>query len=58
MRYKELVLKKLEQLNHLVTGLDSQLSRPTTREALLKHVEALKLKIEDVTSTVSLENEG
>lgn len=58
MRYKELVLKKLEQLDHLVNGLNSQLSRPVTREQLSLHVEAIKSKIEDVAGTVSLENEG
>lgn len=58
MRYKELVLKKLEQLDHLVNGLNSQLSRPVTREQLSQHVEVIKSKIEDVAGTVSLENEG
>lgn len=58
MRYKELVLKKLEQLDHLINGLNSQLSRPTTREQIQQSVDTIKLKIEDVTGTVSLENEG
>lgn len=57
MRYKELTLRKIQQLEFLVTGLDSELSKATTKERLSEYVVRIKEKIEDLESTVSLENE-
>lgn len=57
MRYKELTLKKIQQLEFLVTGLDSELSKATTKDKLSGYITRIKEKIEDLESTVSLENE-
>lgn len=56
MRYKELVLKKLEQLEFTVNGLKGEVSRNTTRDKVLADLDKIKEKIVDLTGTVSLEN--
>lgn len=58
MRYKTLVSKKLEELSNTIVGLQSLLSRPTTREQIENQIEKSKSKIDEIQTLVNTEVEG
>lgn len=57
MRYKALVLKKLEEVDNIILGLQSLLSRPSTREQVENQIEKVKDKVEETKTLVNTEQE-
>ena len=58
MRYKQLVSKKLDELNNIMLGLNSLLSQNPTREKLQNQIEKHKNKVEEIQTLVNSEQEG
>lgn len=58
MRYKELVSRKLEELNNIMLGLNSLLSQNPTREQIQNQIEKHKSKVEEIQTLVNSEQEG
>jgi exo-beta-1,3-glucanase (GH17 family) len=58
MRYKQLVSKKLDELNNIMLGLNSLLSQNPTREQLQNQIEKHKSKVEEIQTLVNSEQEG
>ena len=58
MRYKQLVSKKLDELNNIMLGLNSLLSQNPTREQLQNQIEKHKSKVEEVQTLINSEQEG
>lgn len=55
MRYKELVIRKLEELDSIVLGMQSLLSRTPTREQIDNQIEKLKVKNEEIKTLINSE---
>lgn len=56
MRYKDLVSKKLEDLNNSITGINSLLSQPNLSREQFEHWFSLvKGKIEEIQTLVNTE---
>jgi hypothetical protein len=58
MRYKQLVTRKLEELDGILLGLKSLLSQSPTREQVDNQFEKSKAKIEEIQTLVNVEQEG
>jgi hypothetical protein len=58
MRYKQLVSKKLDELNNIVIGLNSLLSQNPTREQVQNQIEKHKDKVEEIQTLINSEQEG
>jgi len=58
MRYKQLVSKKLDELNNIMLGLNSLLSQNPTREQLQNQIEKHKSIVEEIQTLVNSEQEG
>lgn len=58
MRYKQLVSKKLDELNNIMLGLNSLLSQNPSREQLQNQIEKHKSKVEEIQTLVNSEQEG
>ena len=58
MRYKSLVLTKLEALQNSVNRLNSLLSQNLTRDQFQEVVQSLKEKIEEIQTLINVEQEG
>ena len=59
MRYKELVTKKLDEVDNLHLGLRSLLSSPaTTIQQVENQFEKIKNKVEEVKTLINSEQEG
>lgn len=58
MRYKELVSRKLEELNNIMLGLNSLLSQNPTREQIQNQIEKHKSKVEEIQTLINSEQEG
>jgi hypothetical protein len=56
MRYKELVLRKLEELGNIQLGLQSLLSSPsTTLQQVENQIEKHKNKVEEIRTLINSE---
>ena len=55
MRYKQLVSRKLEELNSIINGLSSLLSQNPTREQLQNQIEKHKDKLEEIQTLINSE---
>lgn len=56
MRYKELVLRKLDELDNIQLGLQSLLSNPsTTRQQVENQAEKHKAKVEEIRTLINSE---
>jgi hypothetical protein len=55
MRYKQLVSRKLEELNSIINGLSSLLSQSPTREQLQNQIEKHKDKLEEIQTLINSE---
>ena len=58
MLYKSLVLRKLEELEYIVIGLNSLLSRNPSREQVENQIEKHRVKLEEIKTLVAVEQEG
>lgn len=58
MLYKSLVLRKLEELEYIVIGLNSLLSRNPSREQVENQIEKHRVKLEEIKTLVAAEQEG
>ena len=58
MRYKQLVSKKLDELNNIMLGLNSLLSQNPSREQLQNQIEKHKSKVEEIQTLVNSEQES
>lgn len=58
MRYKQLVSKKLDELNNIMLGLNSLLSQNPTREQIQNQIEKHKSKVEEIQTLVNSEQES
>lgn len=59
MRYKALVLKKLEAVENSINGIYSLLSKPdTTREQFEQWYSSIKEKLNEIETLVNTETEG
>ena len=58
MRYKQLVSKKLDELNNIMLGLNSLLSQNPSREQIQNQIEKHKSKVEEIQTLVNSEQEG
>ena len=58
MRYKQLVSKKLDELNNIMLGLNSLLSQNPSREQIQNQIEKHKSKVEEIQTLVNSEQEA
>jgi len=58
MRYKTLVLQKLEQADAIVNRLQFETNRGYTQDQLEVSIEQLKLQLEEIRSMVSIEHDS
>ena len=58
MRYKQLVSRKLDELNNIIIGLSSLLSQNPTREQVQNQIEKHKNKVEEIQTLINSEQEG
>lgn len=59
MRYKELVLKKLETLHNALNGIESLLSQPSiSKHQVDEWRNFVKGKVEEITTLVNREQES
>lgn len=58
MRYKQLVSKKLDELNNIMLGLNSLLSQNPTREQIQNQIEKHKSKVEEIQTLINSEQEN
>ena len=58
MRYKQLVSKKLDELNNIMLGLNSLLSQNPSREQLQNQIEKHRSKVEEIQTLINSEQEG
>ena len=59
MRYKEIVLKKLEALSNSINGINSLLSQPNlTRQEFETWHELIKEKIAEIQTLINAEQES
>lgn len=59
MRYKQLVLKKLEAVENNINSLNSLLSRPDlSREHIEQWFLSVKEKLNDIETLINTESEG
>jgi len=58
MRYKQLVSKKLDELNNIMLGLNSLLSQNPSREQIQNQIEKHKSKVEEIQTLVNSEQES
>ena len=59
MRYKQLVLKKLEAVENNINGLNSLLSKPDlSREQLNSWFLSIKEKLNEIETLINTETEG
>jgi hypothetical protein len=57
MRYKDQALSKINQLGNITRTLDFQVSRLESQDSILKTIQDLKEKIEDIQSLISIEHD-
>jgi hypothetical protein len=57
MRYKDQALSKINQLGNIARTLDFQVSRLESQDSILKTIQDLKEKIEDIQSLISIEHD-
>lgn len=55
MRYKGLIVRKLEEIDNIRLGLQSLFSRNPTREQLDNQIDKLKDKVEEVKTLINSE---
>lgn len=58
MRYKQLVTKKLDELNNLIKGQESMISQLRPPQELKAHLERMQFKIQEIQTLVNTENES
>jgi hypothetical protein len=58
MRYKSLVLRKLDELDNIIVGLNSILSQNPTREQVENQIEKHKNKVDELKTLVNSEQEA
>jgi hypothetical protein len=59
MRYKELVLKKLESLTNAVNGIQSLLSQPSLSQQQVDEWRAfINTKVEEITTLINREQDS
>lgn len=58
MRYKSLVLTKLENLQNTVNRLNSLISQNLTREQFQEVIQGMRDKIEEIQTLINVEQEG
>jgi hypothetical protein len=59
MKYKELILTKLEALNNSINGIESLLSRPNlTKQDFDRWHSLVKSKLEEITTLVNSEQQS
>lgn len=58
MRYKTLVLKKLEELRYMISGQSSNISQSRPQEELQQQLERMVNKIHEINVLLNTENES
>lgn len=58
MLYKSLVLRKLDELDNIMTGLRSLLNTSPSREQVENQIEKYVNKVEEIKTLVNVEQEG
>jgi len=57
MKYKQLILRKLFELNNFLNGHDALLSTGRSIEELKSHIERMKAKIQEIEVLINGEQE-
>jgi hypothetical protein len=57
MRYKDQALSKINQLGNIARTLDFQVSRLESQDSILKTIQDLNEKNEDIQSLISIEHD-
>ena len=57
MKYKQLILRKMFELNNFLNGHQALLSTSRSVEELHLHIEKMKAKIQDIEVLINSENE-
>jgi hypothetical protein len=57
MKYKQLILRKLFELNNFLNGHDALLSTGRSVEELKSHIERMKAKIQEIEVLINGEQE-
>ena len=56
MRYKEQAMNKVSQLENMMRTLDFLVSRGESQDEILRYIEEVKEKVEDLRSILSIEH--
>ncbi len=56
MRYKEQAMNKVSQLENMMRTLDFLVSRGESQDSILRYIEEVKEKVEDLRSILSIEH--
>jgi hypothetical protein len=58
MKYKQLIQKKIFELNNFLNGQDALLSTGRSVDELRAHIERMKAKLLEIETLINSENEG
>jgi hypothetical protein len=58
MKYKQLIQKKIFELNNFLNGQDALLSTGRSIDELRAHIERMKAKLLEIETLINSENEG
>ena len=58
MRFKEVTLEKITQVESVISRIQFEISRNATREQVEQSVEFLKSQIEELRSLISIEHDS
>lgn len=58
MKYKELILRKIFELNNLINGQKALVSTATSRGEIQAHLEKLESKLHEIEVLINSENQN
>jgi DNA polymerase II small subunit/DNA polymerase delta subunit B len=58
MKYKQLIQKKIFELNNFLNGQDALISTGRSIDELRAHIERMKAKLLEIETLINSENEG
>jgi len=58
MKYKQLIQKKIFELNNFLNGQDALISTGRSVDELRAHIERMKAKLLEIETLINSENEG
>lgn len=58
MKYKQLILRKIFELNNFLNGQDALISTGRSIDEVRAHIERMKAKLQEIEVLINSENEG